>query len=198
MKSAPLPRDARHGFTLIEVIVALGLGLVLVFAAQSLAMYAHRAARAIETRDTARSMRELVPGLLAQDLANLTAGCGIVLAENTLALSTVHALQSPRLAARHAVAVSYVTRPRDDGRVDIVRREQERGSPAPDQPGVVLASGLQAARWAVYDGQTWQMRWPTGVPRAARAVRTTLEWSDGTRCQQVLPLTPLVWRRHNE
>jgi prepilin-type N-terminal cleavage/methylation domain-containing protein len=191
----------KPGFTLIEVIVALSLGVMLAVAVQELLVRSYQAAYIVEQRETVSAVSSLPLELIVADLAQRPAGGGIALQDGTLSLTTTNAMQSERIATRHVVAVSYQQQPDDNGHLRLVRREVELGEEegeGAEQPGVLLAESLRAIEFEIYDGRTWHSTWPPRVPRSPQAVRVTITHSSGERQQRVIRLAPMTWRRHDE
>ncbi len=187
----------RHcAFTLIEVVVALALGVLLAAGVQSLTVHAFRTSAQLQREHTLAARRELAFILLEQDLATLPSP-GVVLSAGGLQFTTAAALQSDRTVTRNAVDVRYVVEPDRSGRQRLLRIEREPGA-ASGPAGVELATALKTAQFAVFDGGDWLAVWPTGVPRAALGLRVRLEWPDGQALERRLALAPWHWRRHDE
>lgn len=184
--------------TLIEVVVALALGVLLLAGVQGIVLGAYRTATVIENQSFADARRQLPFELLRTDLQNQPAGGGLTLRGGVLWLHTMNALQSARVAARHAVGVHYRIEPAADGLCRIVRVEQELGQAFDPETGVVLADNVERAAMEVYDGRRWHSQWPLPTPRSARAVRLAIEWGPGQREECTVVLAPLRWRRHDE
>lgn len=187
----------RTSFTLIEVVVALGLGVVLLVAIQSLIVHAYRVHATLERQRSADERDALPLALLEQDLTQRTAGGDLTLAEGNLVLDTLSALQADQLVARHAVMVRYSTQHSEHDDLRLLRQEREPGQ-EPAVPPVVLAAGLTAVTFELFDGQKWHRTWPPPVSRAAGAVRVVLTWRAGAPETKIFQLTPLHWRRHDE
>jgi len=195
---APARRGSAPAFTLIEVVVGLALGVVLLAAVQRIVVGAYRTSGNIEQRSAADAARARPFQLLAADLQDRPAGGGLTLHDGVLTLPTLHAMQSPRVAARHVVSVRYRLEPAARGSFQIGRAEREPDDDVWTGAGVPLAEGVATVTIDVFDGERWHPEWPQSVPRMARAVRLTIEWSTGQRAERIVPLTPLQWRRHDE
>lgn len=189
--------NPRSAFTLIEVVVALGLGVVLLVAVQSMVVHAYRSSVAIEEEGAQRSFQDLPFELLAQDLANLPAGAGLSLRGQVLSFNTMNAMQSDCVVARHAVDIEYAIERSADGAVRLKRLERELDEQRAPAAGVTLAAQLESASIEIFDKGTWHDTWPLPTPRTAMAVRLTITWPDGEPQQQIIRLAPLVWRRHD-
>jgi prepilin-type N-terminal cleavage/methylation domain-containing protein len=187
----------RPAFTLIEVVVALALGVTLLVAVQGLVVQAYRTGVQIEGRAARDATRMLPFVLLRQDLTNRPTTGGLWLQNGVLSFTTLNAMQSARVAPRHAVSVRYACERTGDGASRLLRREAELGRDDRAGAAVVLADGIAAATIDVFDGQSWHDRWPLRVARQARAVRIKLTWSSGKTETQIIRLAPLRWRRHD-
>ncbi len=190
-------RSRGGGFTLVEVLVALGLSVVLLGAVQGLLVQIARTSAALARQGADDARRELPLTLLGQDLAQLLAAGSLSVHDQRLSLTTLNSLQAERLAARHAVEVRYAAAPAADGALQLLRQEWELGQSPPEDGAVVLSSDVAALTFEVFDGQRWQTQWPPSVPRAAGALRVVCRWRDGTVAQRVFRLAPLAWRRHD-
>jgi hypothetical protein len=197
MTRRPSVQVRRPSFTLIEVVVALGLGVVLMVGVQRLTVQGYRAYAVLQQRQAQAGRYTLACELLGQDLAQLLSVGSLALRADTLSLTTGNAMQSTRVATRHAVVVRYAAVRCGDNRFRLLRDEHELGQESLGGSGVVLADGLTAVTWEVHDGQSWHTLWPLPVPRAARAVRVGLQWADGHQEQRVFALAPLHWGRHD-
>jgi hypothetical protein len=195
-----MPGGSRRSvaFTLIEVVVGLGLGVVLLVAVQGIVVHAQRAGAALERRAAEAAVQALPFELLVQDLDSRPAGGGLSLRDGELSFTTLNALQSARIAARHVVAVGYRVERIGAGSCRLTRRERELGEQASDETGVVLASGLARAMIEIHDGRTWWDHWPLPTPRPATAVRLTTQRPACEPREQVAPVAPLRWSRHDE
>jgi type II secretory pathway component PulJ len=185
-------------FTLLETVIALGLGVLLVAAVQSLVLHAYRAAATLEEQEHAAARTRLPFELLEQDLSGIVGQ--VTLADGELAFTTTNALESERPVVRHAVVVRYQTKSVSDDALCLTRQERELGVDEETNPlgGAVLASGLAAVQLAVGDGQGWHTAWPKPVPRAAWALRMTLTWPDGRTQERTFRLAPWHWRGHDD
>ncbi len=190
-------RGSSSAFTLIEIVVALALGVTLLVAVQGLVVSAFRASDEIERHAVHAAARTLPFDLLRQDLESQPAGGGLLLADNVLRLTTLNALRSSRPAARHAVTVQYAVEPSGSGLFRLTRRENELGKRNRKQPGVILADEISEVTLDVFDGRQWRDHWPPRIARTAYAARITIVWSDGERRQKIVRLSPLPWSRHD-
>ena len=184
-------------FTLIEMVVALGLGILLLVVVQQMTVQAYHTARIVQDRADEATVHGLPVTLLREDLAQLPPGGGVRLEECVLSLVTTNALQSQRVATRHAVTVAYRVAPSDAIGLQLVREESELGKARRKSSGVILVTGLQQVDLEVFDGRQWHRRWPLRMSRSATALRITIQWPNGERQQSVLRLEPLQWRRHD-
>lgn len=191
-------RTRRPAFTLIEVVVALALGVTLLVAVQGLVVQAYRTSVQIEDRAARDATRTLPFALLGQDLASRPTTSGLWLQNGALSFTTLNAMQSTRVAPRHAVSVRYAYERTGDGTSRLLRRESEPGRDDRTGATVVLADGIATATIDVFDGQGWHDRWPLRVSRQACAVRIKLTWSNGEAKTQIVRLAPLRWRRHDD
>lgn len=187
----------RRGFTLIEVVIALGLGVLLLLGVQRIVVHAHRAAQAVEAVENAEGRESLPFSILGGDLASLPAGASFVLRDAALEFRTLNALQSQRMAARHTVNVRYSWRQAESGGFRLLRTEWELDRAPGEKTGFPLAVGRTRVSFEIYDGQRWHQRWPLRTRRSARAIRLRLERRDESR-ERVLPLKPMRWSRHND
>ncbi len=194
---AASPRGSFGAFTLVEVVIALTLGVTLLVAVQGLIVGAYRTSDEVERRAADNAAHALPFELLRLDLENRPAGGGLMLADNALRLTTLNTLQSSRLAARHAVKVQYTVEPSNDGLHRLTRREGQLGQRGQRHPGVILADGISEVTLAVFDGREWRDRWPPQITRTAYAVRFEVTWPDGEQEQLIIPLAPLAWSRHD-
>ena len=188
----------RAAFTLVEVLVASGLGVAVLLALQALLVNSYRTSVTLEQRAARAAVSQLPFELLQQDLESLPVGSGFRLADATLSFTTLNALHSTRVAARHTVVAIYVLDSDYAGRPRIRRREQELGTEITEDPGVILADNLQAASLSIFDGSEWHTSWPLRTPRRARAVRLRVVSSSGQKHERIIQLTPLRWRRHDD
>lgn len=180
-----------RGFTLVEVLVALTLVALLAVSVQVLTLRCQRTCTRLTERVQARDARRAALDLIAQDVSALPVAGSLSLGKDGLRLATLSALQTPRMAARHAVDVRYQLVADPNGSA-LIRNEREPASR--DWPeGVELASGLAAATFELFAGRSWHTSWPLAAPQAAKALRVQLAWADGTAENLLLPLAPLAW-----
>jgi len=184
------------GFTLVEVVVALALGVTLLVAVQALVVTSFRTSVEIQSRSAAQAARELPFDLLGPDLASLPAGGGFTLGYGGLTFTTLDSLHSQRLAARHAVVVRYRGE-QAAGRVRLVRQEREVEDQRFSDSGVVLTQDATAIHLEILDGRSWHDRWPLRTARTPAALRLTIEGPEGESLVHVFPLQPMRWRRHD-
>lgn len=187
----------RWAFTLIEVLIAMGLGVLLLLGLQRIVIHAYRAAQMVESEETANARASFPFSMLAADLAGLPAGAGFVLGGRSLTFRTLSALQSDSIAARHTVNVRYTWEPDGSDELALLRTEWELEAEPEDSVAVTIAQGLQRASIEIFDGQGWHGRWPLRTARAAGAVRLRLERGD-TSGMRVMRLKPMRWRRHSD
>jgi prepilin-type N-terminal cleavage/methylation domain-containing protein len=184
-------------FTLVEVIVALALGLLLLAGLQGMTVQAWRTANTLERQQTERDRRALVFDLLAADLAALPPVGGVEVAGSRLRLVTLHAMSAGRDAARHAVDVTWTTRGAPTDRLELLRSERELGAEKPDADGCVLATDVVALNCEVFDGSRWSATWPPPAPRSPVALRIMLQRSGAQPEQRVFRLALWSWRKHD-
>jgi type II secretory pathway component PulJ len=199
MRAFPIQCAVRRAFTLVEVVVALGLGVLLVVGVQGLIVQAYRTSRTLEDRAQAEAVTRLPLELLEQDLAG-TMGGDLVLTNQSLTLRTANAMQSQRIATRHVVHVRYRAVQDPDGTWRLARQEWELDAPVPEaqSSGVVVAEGLAGVHFAAFDGRSWQGTWPPRVARRLLAVRGELTRENGAPEPRVFRMAPWRWRRHDE
>ena len=192
----PMMRFASPAFTLIEVVVGLALGVLVVGALQSLLVHSYRVADTIQRRTDETARNSWPQELLRQDLLSRPAGDDLILRDSSLQFTTLNALQSPRIASRHAVTVRYRTECTEDNRLRLIRQEWEIGSKPPERGGVVLTDDVTAWEIAVYDGRQWCTAWPSSIPRPAYAVRVHCGGPNDMETHEVIQLVPLAWKHH--
>lgn len=184
-------------FTLIEVLVALGLALLLALGLQSLTVNTYRHARALEDRTETAARLALPLELFRQDLSHLTLTTALTLQHNGLSVATTSSMTSQRSAARHAVEVRYIA-VEQGGRWRLTRQEREPNVSGRWSGGTTLAGGLKGVVVEIFDGSAWHRTWPLPDLRPARAAHLVLDHVDGTtQCATVL-LDPPRWRRHDD
>jgi hypothetical protein len=190
-------RKARsRSFTLVEVAVALALGVLLAAATQVLVVRAYRASQLLEKEDMQAAALRLPFELLRGDLLAQPSAGGIELRDGVLTFLTLCDLEGGSHATRHTVEVRY--RAESAGESLVLRRAQRTiGNDAKWLSGIVAAKGLKAVSLAVFDGQRWETTWPPSVGRPARGVRVILT-GRSSESTETIPLGPCAWRRHDE
>jgi hypothetical protein len=183
--------------TLVEVVVALALGVLLVTGVQTLVVRSHQTARALETENADRERDRLPLELVRQDAAALPVTGSLELREGTLRMTTLCDLEAASERIRHAVDVRYHSVRESDG-LALRRAQRDVGLDVPWSNGVAIAKGLQAVRFEIFDGQRWETSWPPSTPRATRAMRIALTWAGEKKSEHVIALGPLHWRGHDE
>lgn len=187
---------ARRGYTLIEVLVALGLGLVLAAALQRFLVGAYRISRDLEADQRTAARAALPFELLAADLRNLPPGGDFALDADGLRFVTLNALDTGCTAARHAVRVRYSWAQAADARVRLRRAEQELTAVTAPGPGVLLTEPADRVVAEIFDGQHWQTRWPLPLPRRPQALRMTLTTTAARPYSRTVRLAPFEWTSH--
>ncbi len=177
--------------TLIEVIVALALGLLLVMTVQSLAVSAHRTHTILSERIATTRSTRVIEEVLRYDLSNLAAPVGVEIRDGRLTIGSLLRLSSERQAARERASVTYAL---EEGA--LVRLERESTKEDAFVARVVVAGDISRFEALVHDGQAWRATWPTQVPRAVRAIRVIV--TDAKRTHAVtVPISPIKWSRHD-
>lgn len=187
-----------RSFTLVEVLIALALGVLLALGVQSLTLGAYRVSTQIQKEAAHAAARCLAFDILAQDLSNLPAGGGIALGNGALVMTTLNSMAAQRPVARHAVTVQYRILTNAVTGKRLVRWEGPLGSEPLADSGVSLTDTLQSAEFKVFDGQKWQSTWPPATPQVARALRVSVTWTGSDQDERIVPLTPLRWRSRDE
>lgn len=186
-----------RAFTLVEVLIGLALGVVLLIAVQSLVVHAYRVSVSIGEQSARDAARELPFELLRQDLDALTRTGNLTLEHGVLSLGSLSAMQSQRLAPRHAVRVRYAPALTDTGAYRLLRIERELGDACDVRTGVVVAGGLRSITFEVFDGREWHGTWPPRVTRRPHAVRLRIVDGRGQPRERIVRLAPQPWRRHD-
>ena len=185
----------RSAFTLIETVIALGLGVLLLLGVQRIVIHSYKTALFLELTESAEAELANPIELLTTDLNSRPAGSGFALRDRVLTFQTLNAMQSDRLAARHAVVVRYALKD-DHESVAVTRSEWETNQTSHDATEVMIGSDLDDAAIEIFDGQRWHDRWPPQTPRSAKAVRIRIEVNGSTK-SKVIRLAPFRWRRHD-
>ncbi len=188
----------RSGFTLVEVLVGMALGVLLIVTVQSLMIHVYRTGATLEREWHEEALADLPFELLAADLASRPAGGGLSLTEGALTIQSLNSMESQRAAARHAVQVRYSLDRQRPRAQRLTRNEAELDADGVPETSVELASELIGATIEIYDGQAWHVRWPLPSGRAPRALRLTLVDQDGSRRERLYLLAPRSWKRHDE
>lgn len=187
----------KRAFTLIEVIVALALSGLLVVGLNGMSVGAHRAAGTVQQRSEQVRRSSHFGNLLRDDLDNRSPGNEVTLNSGHLRLSTMNSLANQRMTTRHGVEVEYAL---ESGAADngvLLRREWEL-SQEPGTDGIPVLKGIKSVRFHVFDGQKWLDAWPPPVFRPGRALRIDIAGADGKPRTEVIALSPIRWRRHDE
>ena len=187
----------RTALTLVELLVTLALAAVLVTSVVALL----RCTRAVVGEATARHRstmaQDLVFELLTQDLHALASTGSVALADDALTMTTTNAMHGGA-GARHAVEVHYrLATARGDQR-KMLRLENEVGAEPEHHHAVTVASALVAATFTVFDGRTWQRKWPPTTPQQAFAVRLELTSSPARSWSRTVVIAPLPWEAHHD
>ncbi len=177
--------------TLIEVIVALALGLLLVMTVQSLAVSAHRTHSILSDRIASTRNSRVVEEILRYDLNNLAAPVGVEIRDGRLTIGGLLKLSSDRQAVRERISVTYAV---EDA--TLVRLERESAEEEPRVARFIAGNEVSRFEALVHDGQAWRATWPTQVPRAVRAIRVIVTDTDQTHAVTV-PISPIKWGRHD-
>lgn len=189
-------RSIRAGFSLVEVVIALGLGVLLVAAVQTLVVQAYRTSQRMQADERFAELRRLPLELCRADLAGQPIVGGLELRDGVLTLETLCDLEGNTAAVRLAIQSRYRTQS-DGAELSVVRAQRPMRDPRGWSANVVIASGLKSFEVDVSDGQRWHPRWPTPTPRMPRALRIRLEGMDGVRLEEVFPVGTLLWKRHD-
>lgn len=196
--TAYVARDSPpKAFTLVEVLIGLALGVILLIAVQSLVVHAYRVSVSIGERNARDAARELPFELLRQDIEALTRTGNLTLEHGVLSLGSLSAMQSQRIAPRHAVRVRYAPALTGTGAYRLLRIERELGDDSEARTGVVVASDLQSITFEVFDGREWHGTWPPRVARRPQAVRLRIVDGRGQLRERIVRLAPQRWRRHD-
>ena len=198
MRNSGPKHAAPRGFTLVETIVALGLGVLLLVAVQRVIVHVCRTTVAIEQLEASELRQALPFELLAADLDHRLPGDELALGARVLRFGSAHALQNPHPVPRHAVQVAYETRITDNSGLTLERTEWEIGAARVRENAVELSNQLKAVTFEIHDGRAWHQTWPPAVPRSACLLRMTLQWTDGTVRSRTFRLAPPRWSRHHE
>jgi len=186
--------EARRGFTLLEVLVALALLAMVITLVQGAYSGAVRSTEAIG-RDTERvHLAAVVLDRMVRELstafedANRRQATGLVLSTDLDGIATLSfTTRVPPIGGRTAggdAEVGYALEEADEG-VDLVRRETTRLDGDLLEGGIprTLVAGLTAFRVQCYDGEEWKDDWdsraqpnPLHLPLA---VSVELAWTDG-------------------
>lgn len=183
----------RSAMTLIEVVIALALGVLLVAGVQVLMVRAHQSAKIVRAQVAESQVRDGWTALLQCDLANLATTGNLALKNNELVLATLNNLDPKSARARSTVAVRY--RRESDGTLS----RSQRGLTDEEWPeGAVLLRGLHSLTLEISDGQCWSGAWPRQhMNQRARGLRITWTLAGHPEIQRTMPLAELHWGRHD-
>lgn len=183
----------RSGLTLIEVTVALALGVLLVAGVQVLTVRSYQTAKSLRTEITNTQSQEGWLCLLRTDLLNQTATGNLSLQNDELVITTLNDLEPTSLCTRSTVAVRY--RREADGFLSRTQRDVAVES-WPD--GVCVLPKVKKIDFEVFDGQFWHGQWPLPhMSRRAIGLRILIETEEGAASEVILPLSAMHWSRHD-
>ncbi|HXJ37402.1 MAG TPA: type II secretion system protein [Candidatus Eisenbacteria bacterium] len=175
---------SRRGFTLVEVVVALGVtALVMAALAGTVTASLHARAAATETLDRTTTARTALLHLERELAAALPEGFSVSATPPTLRFTG---------GAEPGAHLTYFVQ---DGA--LARRAEPRfaAPDAPLAPVVALAPGVSALDVRVLDGTEWKSVWTGREP--PRAARVALTLDDGQELDVVVPIPTGRGRRES-
>lgn len=148
----------RVGLTLIEVVVALALGVVLVVGVQTLTVRAHHAARHLRAQEASTRRTEALHDLIRTDLLSMPSVGNMAVRDGELQVTTLNNLEPDSSRTRQTVSVRY--RAVENTGSYPLERAQRNARQEQWPAGAVLAPYVQAVTFDVHDGRSWQTGWP--------------------------------------
>lgn len=187
----------QRAFTLLEVLIALGLGAMVMVAVQSLAVHTFRVHETIRSSARDSAIARLPDVVLQQDLANLPLGATIELQDGVLRFDTLASLHDDRAAARVPVHVSYSAEGRA-GKFALVRSERALQAEEETATEVILLETSQPVEISVQHRTHWldALREPLAVQDIG-AVRIRLAGEQSQPTAILIPVHPPAWRHHH-
>lgn len=206
------PRS-RAGFTLIEVVIALGLMLALVILCARLATANIQLANGINQQQSQNTMRESFFDMLKMQLTSLPGNTrmelrytkGIQPYEYTLVLQNVPLAFTWGGVERIAKAVEICGVKRRDGFINVVMRYYENpilsdaeniADARQEDPfaEVILMEDLRFFEWRALDGRTgdWQLDWDLQGRMPLQLELVTAQGAYGDEMKQIFWIVPKV------
>lgn len=213
MKICPIRSRSRAGFTLIEVVIAIGLMLALVILCARLATANIQLANGINQQQSQNTMRESFFDMLKMQLSSLPGNTrmelrytkGIQPYEYTLVLQNVPLAFTWGGVERIAKAVEICGVKRRDGFINVVMRYYEnpilsdteniadvqREDPFAE---VILMEDLRFFEWRALDGRTgdWQLDWDLQGRMPLQLELVTAQGAYGDEMKQIFWIVPKV------
>lgn len=196
----------RSGVTLLEVLVALALGVLLAAGVQTMVLRAHQVHEELRQRDQESRRTSAWRDLLRSDLAAMTTRSAFSLHDGRLELTSLQDLAADSWKTRSTVWVTYTAVP--VGPALRLTRRQSRPSqsdPAPQEATsagssseLALVDGLRSVTFEVFDGRQWHAEWPLPAARRGLALRVLLQRDTAIAEELLVPLLPARWKRHDE
>ncbi len=213
MKIPSIRPRSRAGFTLIEVVIALGLMLALVILCARLATANIQLANGINQQQSQNTMRESFFDMLKMQLTSLPGNTrmelrytkGIQPYEYTLVLQNVPLAFTWGGVERIAKAVEICGVKRRDGFINVVMRYYENpilsdveniADARQEDPfaEVILMEDLRFFEWRALDGRTgdWQLDWDLQGRMPLQLELVTAQGAYGDEMKQIFWIVPKV------
>ncbi len=188
----------RRGFTLIEVVVAMALGVLLLTAVLGLVVRSRQLHDRFMQQARGQDLLAAPLRILADDLRAAGPGAAIDLRDGSLTFDTVNAMHSTRLVPREQTRVRFALVPDAGHAARIVRMEHPRGAfDGPDAASMPLGGSVEELQIRAFDGREWhaERRTEAAWPVVAIAVEIRFEPQDEVT-RHVFPIRPPPWRHH--
>ena len=213
MKFPHTGRKRRNGFTLIEVVIALGMMAALIVLCARLATANIQLANGINKQQEENSLRESFFEMLKSQLSSLPGNTRMELqpSKGTLPTEYTLVLQNVPLAftwggvERIAKAVEIAGVKRRDGFINVVMRYYENpilsdaeniADARKEEPfaEVVLMEDLRFFEWSALDGGTmkWQEDWDLQGRLPLQLELVTAQGANGDEIKQIFWIVPKV------
>lgn len=213
MKFLPTGRKQRNGFTLIEVVIALGLMSTLIILCARLATANIQLANGINKQQSENSLRESFFDMMKMQISSLPGNTRMELMYNkgtqpyeyTLVLQNVPLAFTWGGVERIAKAVEIAGVKRRDGFINVVMRYYENpilsdaetiADARKEEPfaEIILMENLRFFEWRALDAQTmkWELDWDLQGRLPLQLELVTAQGMNGDEMKQIFWIVPKV------
>lgn len=213
MKNFLPARKRRNGFTLIEVVIALGLMFALIVLSARLATANIQLANGISKQQSENSLRESFFEMMKMQLSSLPGNTRLEMIttkgappyEYTLVLQNVPMAFTWGGVERIAKAVEIVGVKRRDGFINVVMRYYENtilsdaetiADARKEEPfaEILLMENLRFFEWRALNGQEmkWETEWDTQGRLPLQLELVTAQGANGDEMKQIFWIVPKV------